>query len=120
MFLCLHLETNSVHLFNNFFESNLGIIIFSVNPLLFTYRSTQLNFLSRGKFSHTWKFTKTALKIADVSTFQKNDGVHMDPVNNMGKIFLISTFLWELKADEMSCLLSVKSFGLTLDFLKHG
>ena len=57
-----------------------------INPLLFRYRSTQLkkNF-SWGKFSHTRKFTKTALKIADVSTFHENDGVYMDPVNNIGK-----------------------------------
>ena len=30
LFLCLHLETNSVRLFNNFFGSDLAIIIFSV------------------------------------------------------------------------------------------
>ena len=43
-----------------FFVKHLTLLL---NPLLFTYRSTQLkNFLSWEKFSHTWKFTKTALK----------------------------------------------------------
>ena len=63
-----------------FFVKHLTLLL---NPLLFTYRSTQLKiFLSWGKFSHTWKFTKTALNNC---CFQENDGVHMDPVNNMGK-----------------------------------
>ena len=86
---CLSFFCFSWRHFCSFLISTFFFAICDFNPLLFTYRSTQLkNFFSWGKFSYTWNFTKTALKNCWCQHFSRKWWVYMDPVNNMaGKKF---------------------------------